>query len=159
MSDNVASFVGRGIDFPLGVDASGGIALVGGVGSIERSMRMILATAPGERVMRPAFGCAIWDLLFESMNVNTFGLMAEATREALSRWEPRVDVEEVDVAPDPDNDGRVAITIGYVVRATNDHRNLVFPFYVIPEDEAADNDTVSGDASFGSRVDEPVTAR
>ncbi len=143
MSADVASFVGRGLDFPMGVDASGGIALVGGTGSIERSMRMILGTAPGERVMRPNFGCAIWDLLFEPMNTNTFGLMAEAAREALSRWEPRIEVESVEVEPDPLHDGRTAISIDYVVRATNDARNLVFPFYVIPGEEPADNDGVT----------------
>lgn len=127
-----ASFIGRGIEVPWRVDHTGAIALTSGVSTIERGMRMVLGTAPGERVMRPAFGCAIWELLFEPINDNTLGLMAEATREALSRWEPRIDVDDVVVRPVDGSDGQVSIEIAYTVRVTNDKRNLVFPFYTIP---------------------------
>ncbi len=95
-------------------------------------MAMILATAPGERVMRPDFGCTIWDLLFEPINDNTLGLMAESVREAMARWEPRIDVDDVDVRPVDAVSGAVEIAVAYTVRATNDRRNLVFPFYTIP---------------------------
>jgi phage baseplate assembly protein W len=61
--------------------------------------------------------------------------MARAVREAVSRWEPRVELDEVDVRPDPDAAGRVLIDLRYVVKATNDRRNLVYPFYVIPREE------------------------
>lgn len=127
-----ASFIGRGIDVPLRVDHTGSLALVGGPTSIERGMRMVLGTAPGERVMRPDFGCAIWELLFEPVNGNTLGLMAEAVREALGRWEPRIDVDDVDVQPVDGSEGTVTISVAYSVRATNERRNLVFPFYTIP---------------------------
>jgi phage baseplate assembly protein W len=133
MSD-VADFIGRGITFPMRVDQSGGIDLGSGADGIDASIRMALVTAPGERVMRPQFGCRIWDLLFEPINANTLGLMAEAVRDALSQWEPRVDVEEVEVEPDPATPARVIIRILYRVRATNDRRNLVYPFYVIPHE-------------------------
>lgn len=139
-----ASFIGRGIEFPMRVDGSGSLALTSGQSSIERAIRMILSTAPGERVMRPDFGCAIWDLLFEPVNTTTLGLMAEAAREALSRWEPRIDVEDVDVVPDEGSVGLTTIHVAYTVRQTNDRRNLVFPFYVIPgegpEPDADDSD-------------------
>ena len=62
---------------------------------------MAIITAPGERVMRPQFGCRIWDLLFEPINANTLGLMGEAVRDAVSQWEPRVVLEELDIEPDP----------------------------------------------------------
>ena len=106
MSD-AADFIGRGILFPMRVDQSGSIALGRGADDIDASIRMALITAPGERVMRPQFGCRIWDLLFEPINANTLGLMAEAVRDAISQWEPRVDLEELEVEPDPDNPARV----------------------------------------------------
>ena len=133
MSD-AADFIGRGITFPLRVDQSGSIALGAGADGIDASIRMALITAPGERVMRPQFGCRIWNLLFEPINANTLGLMAEAVKDAISQWEPRVDLEDVDLQPDPDNPSRVVIHLTYRVRSTNDRRNLVYPFYVIPKE-------------------------
>lgn len=126
------SFVGRGISFPMRVDSSGSIALDSGAADIEKSMRVILSTAPGERPMRPYFGCAIWDLLFEPINANTLGLMEDAVRDAMSRWEPRAVIDEVIVRPDETGLGAVTINIGYTIRSTNDRRNLVHPFYLIP---------------------------
>lgn len=130
-----ADFIGKGLTFPLRVDHTGRFALTRGPEDIEGSIRTILCTAPGERVMRPEFGCRIWDLLFEPINANTLGLMAQAVRDALSQWEPRATVAEVVVQPDPDREGSVFIQIDYVMRATNDRRNLVYPFYVIPRED------------------------
>ena len=133
MSDP-SDFIGRGISFPLRVDQSGAIATTSGPSDIDSSLRMILTTAPGERVMRPAFGCRIWELLFEPINANTLGLMGEAVREAVGRWEPRVTLEDVDLEPGAGN-GTVLIRIDYRINATNDRRNLVYPFYVIPRED------------------------
>jgi uncharacterized protein len=133
MSDlNPPSYIGQGLTFPLRVDANGSIALSAGHHDIEKAMRVILSTAIGERPMRPAFGCGIWDLLFEPINANTIGLMEDAVREAMSRWEPRADVTAVDVVPDDGGAGSVTINIAYTIRSTNDSRNLVHPFYLIP---------------------------
>jgi phage baseplate assembly protein W len=133
MSD-LADFIGRGVSFPLRVDQSGAIAMTSGADDINASLRMVLVTAPGERVMRPQFGCKIWDLLFEPINANTIGLMASAVRDAVSQWEPRVTLEDVDIEPDPKDRSRVMIHLTYRVRTTNDQRNLVYPFYVIPQE-------------------------
>jgi phage baseplate assembly protein W len=133
MADNV-DFIGRGISFPIRVDQSGAIALTSGPADIESSLRMVLTTAPGERVMRPLFGCRIWELLFEPINANTIGLMGEAVREAVGRWEPRITLDDVRIDPDQREHGRVLIHLDYTVRATNDRRNLVYPFYVIPRE-------------------------
>ncbi|MFP4311610.1 MAG: GPW/gp25 family protein [Nitriliruptoraceae bacterium] len=124
--------IGRGLGFPLRIDASGSIALESGAADVDKAIRVILSTAIGERPMRPAFGCGIWDLLFEPINANTLGLMEDAVLEALSRWEPRIDVDGVEVRPDPARPGAVTIAIDYRLRATNDRRNLVHPFYLIP---------------------------
>ena len=132
MSDVNTDFIGRGLSFPFRIDHTGGIALTTGADDIEGSMRVILSTAPGERVMRPRFGCRIWEQLFEPINANTLGYMAQAVRDSISQWEPRVDLEEVTTSADPSGQGRVLIDITYRVRATNDRRNLVYPFYTIP---------------------------
>jgi uncharacterized protein len=131
--------IGRGWAFPLRVDARGGIALVEGDDEIEGSIRMILSTAPGERVMRPDFGCEIWDLVFAPLEPNTIGQMDRAVRAALLQWEPRIEIANVAVQPaeDPDDEGQVDIFVGYRIKATNDIRNLVFPFYTIPKETPA----------------------
>ncbi|WAX57730.1 GPW/gp25 family protein [Jatrophihabitans cynanchi] len=129
-----ATFVGRGFSWPMEVDHTGSIRLTDTVEDIDRSMRIVLMTAPGERVMRPRFGCDIWDLLFEPVTPNLLGLIASAVYEALGQWEPRVQVDEVVPVPDVDDGGLVRVTVTYHVKATNDRRNLVFPFYVIPHE-------------------------
>jgi phage baseplate assembly protein W len=131
---DAADFIGRGITFPMRVDQSGTIAMSTATDGIDASLRVVLITAPGERVMRPLFGCRIWELMFEPINANTLGLMGEAVREAVGRWEPRVVVEDVRVEPDHGDVGQVLIYIDYLVKSTNDRRNLVYPFYVIPRE-------------------------
>ena len=130
-----ATFVGRGFFWPMQVDHTGSIRLTDGPADLDRSMAVVLATAPGERVMRPQFGCRIWDLLFEPVTANLLGLMTQAVREALAQWEPRVIIERVDPTPDPNDHALIMINITYRVKATNDRRNLVYPFYVIPHNE------------------------
>lgn len=131
-----ASFIGRGFSWPLEVDHRGAIRLTQGPADLDRSIRVVLLTAPGERVMRPQFGCRIWDLLFEPVNANLLGLIAEAVRDALAQWEPRIEVEDVQPVQDADDGALVRIAIRYRVRSTNDRRNLVYPFYVIPREDS-----------------------
>jgi len=131
-SSDANTFIGRGIAFPMRIDHTGSIAMTSGAEDIDRSIVMVLSTAKGERLMRPQFGCAIWDQLFEPINANTLGLMAQAVRDAVGQWEPRVDLEDVVTSPDDADSGRVMIDITYRIRATNDRRNLVYPFYTIP---------------------------
>lgn len=128
------NFVGAGWAFPLGVNARGGIALARRDEELEQAMRLILATYPGERPMRPEFGSRIRDYVFSSASVETAALLANEVENALLRWEPRVDVEAVNVTVDPEERNRLYIDIAYTVKTTNDRRNLVFPFYTIPDD-------------------------
>lgn len=134
LTDDKSSFIGRGFGWPLGVDHTGSIRLSEGVAELDRSIELVLMTAPGERLMRPRFGCRIWDLLFEPVTPNLLGLINEAVRDALAQWEPRIVVDEVLSRPDEDNPALVLVGVVYRVRATNDRRNLVYPFYVIPHD-------------------------
>ena len=127
--------IGSGLAFPLQVDRRGGIALARDETDIEQAIELILATAPGERPMRPEFGCGVHDFVFDSIDAGTVGKMELAIRDALDRWEPRVIVETVEFDLDEVGEGRLIIDIGYRVRVTNTIRNLVYPFYVIPAEE------------------------
>jgi phage baseplate assembly protein W len=141
--------LGSGLAFPLGVDQRGAIALASGETDIEQAIAIILSTAPGERPMRPEFGCRIHDLVFGPANATTAGEIAYEVRAALARWEPRIEVVDVRVGFDRADAGTVYVDLRYTVRGTNDPRNLVFPFYVIPEHTGApaartDGRTVAG---------------
>jgi uncharacterized protein len=125
-------FIGRGWAFPLRTDATGGIAMVSREREIEEAIRLILGTSPGERPMRPEFGCRIHDFVFASADGATANLISAEVRRSLGRWEPRIDVEDVVVSFDVSDQTLLYIDIRYSVRRTNDRRNLVFPFYVIP---------------------------
>jgi phage baseplate assembly protein W len=123
-------FVGAGWAFPLRTDPTGRVALVRRDREIEESIRLILGTAYGERPMRPDFGCEIHDYVLGPVTPDMTGRMASAVRESLVRWEPRIEVEGVDVSLGEDP-GVVYIDIRYSVGETNDPRNLVFPFYTL----------------------------
>ena len=128
-------FVGSGWAFPLRTDPTGRVALVSGTEEVEQSIRLILMTAPGERPMRPEFGCAVHDYVFAPADASTAGDVAYAVRVAINRWEPRVDLGDVTVRFDAVDRGVLYVDIQYSLRGTNSPRNLVFPFYVIPPHE------------------------
>ncbi|MFF3867754.1 MULTISPECIES: GPW/gp25 family protein [Micromonospora] len=128
-------FIGAGWAFPLRTDATGGIALVDREREIVEAIQLILGTAPGERPMRPEFGCGVHDYVFAPADENTAGRIAFEVRRALDRWEPRIDVHDVVIGFDAEDAGVLYIDVRYSIRGTNDPRNLVFPFYVIPSHE------------------------
>ena len=131
----MSEIIGSGLAFPLAVDRRGSIALARDEQDIDQAIQLILGTAPGERPMRPEFGCGVHDFVFDSIDANTIGNMEEAIREALLRWEPRIDVRDVRFDASEAVNGLLTIDITYEVRATNTSRNLVYPFYVIPAEE------------------------
>lgn len=123
------SFLGVGWAFPVDADTNGKIKLAEYEASVRQSIWIILGTAKGERVMRPDFGCGIYDLVFELNSASTAGRIAQAVRDALLMLEPRIDVREVKV--ESQNNGEVLlISLDYEVRATNNVFNLVYPFYL-----------------------------
>ncbi len=125
-------FLGTGWAFPVRVDAHGRIALAHQERDIEEAMRIILLTPRGQRVMRPEFGCQIHELIFAPNDATTAGLAAHYVEDALNMWEPRIRVHEVTAQPDPNDAGRLLVTVLYEIKATHDKRSLVFPFYRIP---------------------------
>jgi phage baseplate assembly protein W len=125
-------FIGSGWAFPLRTDATGGIALVSREREIVEAIRLILATAYGERPMRPEFGCGIHELVFAPADATTAGRIAYEVELSLRRWEPRVELVDVTCTTVDAQPSTLYIDVGYRIRGTNDPRNLVFPFYVIP---------------------------
>ena len=127
-------FLGQGLTFPLQLDSRGAFALVGGERDIEQAIYIILSTVPGERVMRPEFGCRIHELVFAPYNAETEGLLIHYVDEALKQWEPRIEVQEVLVSPDPHSDAMALIEIKYLVKDTHDPRSIVYPFFLLNEE-------------------------
>lgn len=128
-------FLGRGLAFPLQVNSRGEIALVTAERDIEQAIRIILGTRPGERVMRPDFGCRASELMFEPRDAATETRLQQYVLEALRRWEPRIEVQEVNVATDPNLDGALFVEIFYFIKATHDERSIVYPFFLAGEEE------------------------
>jgi phage baseplate assembly protein W len=126
--------IGRGWAFPLQIDARGGLALTNAWNELDQAIRIILATSPGQRVMRPTFGCRLQELVFAPNNSHTVAQARRYVEEALGMWEPRIDVTRVAVRPDPDESSRLLIEIDYRTKSTHDERSLVYPFYLIPGD-------------------------
>ncbi len=137
MNNNVRDreYIGQGLAFPLQVNPQGGIALASGERDVEQAIRIILSTAPGERVMRPEFGCRIHELVFAPHDAATESLVVYYVEEALVQWEPRIDVQEVDVSADPGRDGALLVEIKYRVKDTHDERSIVYPFFLSGEEE------------------------
>jgi len=131
----MTTVLGTGLAFPLGVDDRGRIALAREEIDVEQAIRIILSTAPGERPMRPEFGCAVHDCVFERIDADTLARIDQAVRVALDRWEPRVAIE--DIVFESRREGELLVHLRYRLRATNDVRNLVFPFYVVPAEDAS----------------------
>jgi phage baseplate assembly protein W len=122
-------FLGVGWAYPVKADGGGSVQLAEYEESVRQAIWIILGTAKGERQMRPAFGCGIYDLVFEVNSPSTAGRVAREVRDALLMFEPRIDV--LDVQAQPAGDGEVLlISIDYQVRATDNAFNLVYPFYL-----------------------------
>src|ERR1700757_540329 len=115
----MADLIGSGLSFPLGADQRGVLALAHGVSDIEQAIRLILGTALGERPMRPEFGCAVHDLVFDTIDAEMVGRVDTAVHQALTRWEPRIEVTDLDFDLGEVEHGKLVITITYAVLATS----------------------------------------
>jgi len=98
---------------------------------IEQSLRILLSTSIGERVMQPLYGCNLRDYQFEPLSSTYIGFLTDLVERAILFFEPRIIVENVEVEPDPEEfaTGKIIIAITYVIAATNTRYNFVFPFY------------------------------
>lgn len=125
-----SDFLGVGWTSPVKLDSNGQIQLARYEEAVRQSIRMILSTARGERLMRPDFGCSLHDLVFSTNSAAAIGQVISAVHESLIQWEPRIDVLDVTAIPDAEEPNRLLIDIRYLVRTTNNRFNLVYPFYL-----------------------------
>ncbi len=122
--------IGQGWAFPPGINAQGGLAMTDERSELSQSIRIILSTPLGQRLMRPTFGSRLQDLVFAPNNSQTMAQARRFVEEALGMWEPRIQVSQVDVHADPLDLSCLVISIEYEVKATHDRRSLVYPFYL-----------------------------
>ena len=126
----MSDFLGVGWTSPITLDKNGQIEVAEYDEAVRQSIWMILGTAPGERMMRPDFGCGIHNLMFAPNSAGTIGQAVNDVRRSLIEWEPRIDVLEVVVVPDETQPNLLLIQLNYRVRTTNNRFNLVYPFYL-----------------------------
>jgi phage baseplate assembly protein W len=124
------SLIGTGFQFPIKVNAKGGLDWSTGPRRVQDAIWIILRTAAGERVMRPAFGAGVEDYVFESNSPATRVRLADAIKNALSKWEPRIELVNVNVTESPDGPSHVLVAIDYRIRVTNELYNMVYPLYL-----------------------------
>ena len=133
---NDKDFLGKGWRFPVGINLTGGISSSSLEDNVRESMFVILGTAPGERVNRPDFGCRIHDLMFAPNNAMTAARAVFYVEEALYKYEPRLQEITAQATPSADEPNRLDIRIEYLVAGKNRPKNMVFPFYLRPLEEA-----------------------
>jgi phage baseplate assembly protein W len=123
-------FLGVGWTYPVRTGVDRNIAMSQFEDDIREAILIILGTAKGERVMRPDFGCGIHDLVFAPINTATITLVENSVREALTVYEPRIELIKVEALSDRAEEGKLLVNIDYRVRSTNSRFNLVYPFYL-----------------------------
>lgn len=124
------SFLGRGWPFPPKLGTARRLFYIGGEEKIRQSIWLILSTAPGEREMRPEFGCGIHELVFQPNSAALRSVVEARVQDALVQWEPRIDVLEVRVETPPNQANYLLIYIDYRIRSNNAIFNLVYPFFI-----------------------------
>lgn len=134
MVENSKEYLGRGLAFPFQMDPRGAVLLARGEEDVLQSIIIILRTRPGERVMRPTFGCRVHELLFEPRDATTASLIETYVKEALDFWEPRIQVLSVISSADSENDGTILVQINYEIKTSHDVRSIVYPFYLAGEE-------------------------
>ena len=122
--------IGKGWAFPIRPGTDNRLRFQGGEEKIRQSIWLILSTAPGERLMLPEFGCGIHDLVFDANTASLRAIVQTQVREALNRWEARIDVLDVQVQTPPEQRSYLLVRIDYRIRANNAFFNLVFPFFI-----------------------------
>jgi len=128
----MSEIIGRRWSFPPRLGDRNQMALSQDDTAIRESIYIIINTVPGERVMRPDFGCEIHSLIFWPANDQTAALAESYVREALERWEPRIDIREIVVVPGNTEYGELVINIAYQIKGHHDLRSLVYPYYLTP---------------------------
>lgn len=134
INEQPQEYLGTGLSFPLQSNVQGGLKLSAEAQKVKESIWLILRTDLGERVYRPDFGCRLSELAFAPLNNDTLLRIRIYVLEALRKWEPRIEVDEVRADPDTIA-GRVNIVIDYRLKSYPDPYSFVYPFYLVSEVE------------------------
>ena len=129
MAEQDPQFLGTGWPFPFKPDGTGSFFLISGQELVSESIEIILGTSPGERQMRPEFGCEIYELVGEANTAALRGMVAQKVRGALNRWEPRIDVLDIRVDSPDERKNQLNVAIDYRIRSNNAIFNLVYPLF------------------------------
>jgi uncharacterized protein len=132
MDGIMSEILGRGLSFPLRLNDRDRIVMAGDDTDIKQAIQIIINTVPGERVMRPDFGCLIHELIFWPANEQTAAVAERYVTDALNQWEPRIELKSVRVTPGSSELGELIIEISYQIKDQHDPRSLVYPFYLLP---------------------------
>ena len=127
------NFLGRGLAFPVQLNDRDRFSMVEGDADIRQAIYIIINTVPGERVLRPNFGCEIHALIFSPANNETANLAERYVTDALTMWEPRIDLIDITVIPGATEYGELLIEIIYAPKGEHDPQSLVFPYYLLPD--------------------------
>lgn len=128
--DNNKPFLGCGWSFPPTFNnRSGSLKMLSGEEDIDSSLEILLSTKQGERIMHPNFGCNLEELLFNPLDRTLITYVSDLIKTAILYYEPRVDVQKIDIYEDDIINGKIIIDVEYLVRATNSRKNKVFPYY------------------------------
>jgi len=130
LAEQTKEFLGVGLKFPIKLTNNKTLGISRYEEDIEESIRIILGTAKGERIMRPDFGCGIHNFIFDIASTFTIGKIKSSIQEALTIWEPRIDVLTVDASTEKIDEGKIVFSIEYRVISTNNRRNFVYDFYL-----------------------------
>jgi len=131
MPDNDSSFLGTGWHFPPTFAAgSAETLMVAGVEDIQQSLQILLSTAQGERIMQEEFGCDLGRFLFEEVGQSLISSLTSLIEDAILYYEPRIQLDRLDISESEDVPGLLFISINYTVRSTNSRYNMVYPFYL-----------------------------
>jgi uncharacterized protein len=127
------NYLGRGLSFPVRLNDRDRFSMVEGDADIRQAIYIIINTVPGERVLRPNFGCEIHSLIFSPANNQTAATAERYVFDALTMWEPRIDIIDIEVTPGATELGELLIEITYTPKDEHDPASLVFPYYLIPD--------------------------
>ncbi len=127
-----SQFLGTGWSFPPAFNKSAqtmGVAMVSYEEDINESLRILLGTAPGERVMHPAYGCGLKLMVFENFDQSAVTELKDMIKRAVLFFEPRITLDRIDVDLQEIDQGCIRFCLNYTVRTTNNRSNIVYPFY------------------------------
>ncbi|MCR9173196.1 MAG: GPW/gp25 family protein [bacterium] len=130
MSQEDIAFLGTGWSFPpefrRGTDDT---SMSSGEKDIEESLKILLSTQLGERIMIPEYGCDLTELIFSPLDLTLKTFVSDLIRTAILYYEPRINVEKINIDTVNEIEGELILEVDYIIRATNSRRNIVFPFY------------------------------